>query len=592
MKIQNLTYLRRSALAEIRIPDLGDFDEVEVVELHVAEGDRIEEGDPILTLETEKAAMDVPSPFAGVVEKISVGPGDSVSQGDLISIVSTESLPDQKNEPKTEEKEAKQAIEESDDVSVSESVKSKHDYDLIVVGAGPGGYAAAFRASDLGLKVGLVDRNSDLGGVCLNVGCIPSKAFLHAAKILDDSKEAEVSGIVFKEPEIDLSKMKEWKNNIIGGLTGGLSGLAQQRGVDVVHGTAKFSSKNEIEVNHESDSQRISSDQFIIAVGSEPAELSFLPDDPRIIDSTGALEPDQIPKNILIIGGGIIGLEMATIYSALGSEVTIVELTKQLMPGTDPDLVRPLEKILNKKCKKIMKSSQVTSASASDEGISVSFKKDGEEFSEMFQNVLVAVGRKSNGSLLGLNEIGVNVDERGIINVDKQFRTTVESIFAIGDVIGDPMLAHKASHEGKIAAEVAAGHKSTNDIRCIPSVAYTDPEVAWVGFSEEECKAKGIDYGKGIFPWSASGRSLTIGRSEGMTKLIFNNSTKKIVGGGIVGPNAGDLISEIALAIEMDCDVSDIALTVHPHPTLSETVGMAAEVFEGTVTDLYVKPRN
>ncbi len=579
-------------MTEIRIPDLGDFDEVEVVELHVAEGDRIEEGDPILTLETEKAAMDVPSPFAGVVEKISVGPGDSVSQGDLISIVSTESLPDQKNEPKTEEKEAKQAIEESDDVSVSESVKSKHDYDLIVLGAGPGGYAAAFRASDLGLKVGLVDRNSDLGGVCLNVGCIPSKAFLHAAKILDDSKEAEVSGIVFKEPEIDLSKMKEWKNNIIGGLTGGLSGLAQQRGVDVVHGTAKFSSKNEIEVNHESDSQRISSDQFIIAVGSEPAELSFLPDDPRIIDSTGALEPDQIPKNILIIGGGIIGLEMATIYSALGSEVTIVELTKQLMPGTDPDLVRPLEKILNKKCKKIMKSSQVTSASASDEGISVSFKKDGEEFSEMFQNVLVAVGRKSNGSLLGLNEIGVNVDERGIINVDKQFRTTVESIFAIGDVIGDPMLAHKASHEGKIAAEVAAGHKSTNDIRCIPSVAYTDPEVAWVGFSEEECKAKGIDYGKGIFPWSASGRSLTIGRSEGMTKLIFNNSTKKIVGGGIVGPNAGDLISEIALAIEMDCDVSDIALTVHPHPTLSETVGMAAEVFEGTVTDLYVKPRN
>ncbi len=590
MRIQNLTYLRRSALAEIRIPDLGDFDKVEVVELHVAEGDRIEEGDPVLTLETEKAAMDVPSPFAGVVEKISVGPGDSVSQGDLISIVSSESKPNEEDESNTEEKETEQAIQES--VDPSESSQFKHDYDLIVVGAGPGGYAAAFRASDLGMKVGLVERNSDLGGVCLNVGCIPSKAFLHAAKILDDSKEAEVSGIVFKEPEINLSKMKEWKNNIIGGLTGGLSGLAKQRGVDVIHGTAKFSSKNEIEVNHESDSRRISSNQFIIAVGSEPAELSFLPDDPRIIDSTGALEPDQIPNDILIIGGGIIGLEMATIYSALGSEVTIVELTKQLMPGTDPDLVRPLEKILNKKCKKIMKSSQVTSASASDEGISVSFKKDGEEFSEMFQNVLVAVGRKSNGSLLGLNEIGVNVDERGIINVDKQFRTTMESIFAIGDVIGDPMLAHKASHEGKIAAEVAAGHKSTNDIRCIPSVAYTDPEVAWVGFSEEECKAKGIDYGKGIFPWSASGRSLTIGRSEGMTKLIFNNSTKKIVGGGIVGPNAGELISEIALAIEMDCDVSDIALTVHPHPTLSETVGMAAEVFEGTVTDLYVKPRN
>ena len=577
-------------MAEIRIPDLGDFDEVEVVELHVAEGDRIEEGDPVLTLETEKAAMDVPSPFAGVVEKISVGPGDSVSQGDVISIVSSESKPNEEDESNTEKKETEQAIQETEDPS--ESSRSEHDYDLIVVGAGPGGYAAAFRASDLGLKVGLVERNSDLGGVCLNVGCIPSKAFLHAAKILDDSKEAEVSGIVFKEPEINLSKMKEWKNNIIGGLTGGLSGLAKQRGVDVIHGTAKFSSKNEIEVNHESDSRRISSDQFIIAVGSEPAELSFLPNDPRIIDSTGALEPNQIPNDILIIGGGIIGLEMATIYSALGSEVTIVELTKQLMPGTDPDLVRPLEKILNNKCKKIMKSTQVTSASASDEGISVSFQKDDEEFSEIFQNVLVAVGRKSNGSLLGLDEIGVNVDERGIINVDKQFRTTMESIFAIGDVIGDPMLAHKASHEGKIAAEVAAGHKSTNDIRCVPSVAYTDPEVAWVGFSEEECKAKGLDYGKGIFPWSASGRSLTIGRNEGMTKLIFNNSTKKIVGGGIVGPNAGDLISEIALAIEMDCDVSDIALTVHPHPTLSETVGMAAEVFEGTVTDLYVKPRN
>ena len=577
-------------MAEIRIPDLGDFDEVEVVELHVAQGDRIEEGDPVLTLETEKAAMDVPSPFAGVVDKISVGPGDSVSQGDLISIVSSESKSNEEDESNTEKKETEQTIQETEDPS--ESSQSEHDYDLIVVGAGPGGYAAAFRASDLGLKVGLVERNSDLGGVCLNVGCIPSKAFLHAAKILDDSKDAEVSGIVFKEPEINLSKMKEWKNNIIGGLTGGLSGLAKQRGVDVIHGTAKFSSKNEIEVNHESDSRRISSDQFIIAVGSEPAELSFLPDDPRIIDSTGALEPDQIPSDILIIGGGIIGLEMATIYSALGSEVTIVELTKQLMPETDPDLVRPLERILNKKCKKIMKSSQVISAIASDEGISVSFKKDDEEFSEIFQNVLVAVGRKSNGSLLGLNEIGVNVDERGIINVDKQFRTNVESIFAIGDVIGDPMLAHKASHEGKIAAEVAAGHKSTNDIRCIPSVAYTDPEVAWVGFSEEECKAKGLDYGKGIFPWSASGRSLTIGRNEGMTKLIFNNSTKKIVGGGIVGPNAGDLISEIALAIEMDCDVSDIALTVHPHPTLSETVGMAAEVFEGTVTDLYVKPRN
>ncbi|HJM70791.1 MAG TPA: NAD(P)/FAD-dependent oxidoreductase, partial [Gammaproteobacteria bacterium] len=323
--------------------------------------------------------------------------------------------------------------------------------------------------------------------------------------------------------------------------------------------------------------------------GSEPAELPFLPNDQRIIDSTGALEPNEVPSNILIIGGGIIGLEMSTIYSALGSEVTIVELTKDLMPGTDPDLVRPLEKVLKKKCKSIMKSTQVISAEPSDQGIDVSFRQDDKEFSEIFQNILVAVGRQSNGNLLGLEAIGVNIDERGIIAVDKQFRTNVESIFAIGDVIGDPMLAHKASHEGKIAAEVVSGHKVTNDVRCIPSVAYTDPEVAWVGLSEEECKAKGFDYGKGIFPWSASGRSLSIGRNEGMTKLLFNKSTKKIIGGGVVGPNAGDLIAEIALAIEMDCDVSDISLTVHPHPTLSETVAMAAEMFEGTITDLYIK---
>ena len=383
--------------------------------------------------------------------------------------------------------------------------------------------------------------------------------------------------------------MKSWKNNIIKGLTGGLKGLAQKRNVEVIQGMATFLSKREIDIIHEGKSKKISSKQFIVAVGSEPAELPFFPNDPRIIDSTGALEPNEVPSNILIIGGGIIGLEMSTIYSALGSEVTIVELTKDLMPGTDPDLVRPLEKILKKKCKSIMKSTQVISAEPSDQGIDVSFRQDDKEFSEIFQNILVAVGRQSNGNLLGLDAIGVNIDERGIIGVDKQFRTNVESIFAIGDVIGDPMLAHKASHEGKIAAEVVSGYKVTNDVRCIPSVAYTDPEVAWVGLSEEECKAKGFDYGKGIFPWSASGRSLTIGRNEGMTKLLFNKSTKKIIGGGIVGPNAGDLIAEIALAIEMDCDVSDIALTVHPHPTLSETVAMAAEMFEGTITDLYIK---
>ena len=574
-------------MAEIRIPDLGDFDEVVVVEVHVTEGDSIQEGDPILTLETEKAAMDVPSTVSGVVENVVVGIGDKVSNGDLVSNVSPQIGQDSEIPMKSNDDDPEQQIESSN--ATDQPMQSEYDYDLIVLGAGPGGYAAAFRASDLGLKVALVDRNADLGGVCLNVGCIPSKAFLHAAKILDDSKEAEISGIKFNEPEIDLSKMKSWKNNIIKGLTGGLKGLAQKRNVEVIQGTATFLSKREIEIIHEGKSKKMSSKQFIVAVGSEPAELPFLPNDPRIIDSTGALEPNEVPSNILIIGGGIIGLEMSTIYSALGSEVTIVELTKDLMPGTDPDLVRPLEKILKKKCKSIMKSTQVISAEPSDQGIDVSFRQDDKEFSEIFQNILVAVGRQSNGNLLGLDAIGVNIDERGIIGVDKQFRTNVESIFAIGDVIGDPMLAHKASHEGKIAAEVVSGHKVTNDVRCIPSVAYTDPEVAWVGLSEEECKAKGFDYGKGIFPWSASGRSLTIGRNEGMTKLLFNKSTKKIIGGGIVGPNAGDLIAEIALAIEMDCDVSDIALTVHPHPTLSETVAMAAEMFEGTITDLYIK---
>ena len=573
-------------MAEIRIPDLGDFDEVEVVEIHVAQGDSIQEGDPVLTLETEKAAMDVPSTVSGVVENVVVGIGDKVSDGDLVGNVSSQSVQNPEIPIKSRDDEAEQNEFRNE---TDQPMSSEDDYDLVVLGAGPGGYAAAFRASDLGLKVALVDRNADLGGVCLNVGCIPSKAFLHAAKILDDSKEAEISGIKFNEPEINLSKMKTWKNNIIGGLTGGLKGLAKKRNVEVNQGTATFLSKREIEIIHDGKSQKASSKQFIVAVGSEPAELPFLPDDPRIIDSTGALEPNEIPSNILIIGGGIIGLEMSTIYSALGSEVTIVELTKDLMPGTDPDLVRPLENVLKKKCKSIMKSTQVISAEPSDQGIRVTFMQDGKEFIETFQNILVAVGRKSNGNLLGLDAIGVNIDERGIINVDKQFRTNIESIFAIGDVIGDPMLAHKASHEGKIAAEVVSGHKVTNDVRCIPSVAYTDPEVAWVGLSEEECKAKGFDYGKGIFPWSASGRSLTIGRNEGMTKLLFNKSTKKIIGGGIVGPNAGDLIAEIALAIEMDCDVNDIALTVHPHPTLSETVAMAAEVFEGTITDLYIK---
>ena len=552
-------------MTEIRIPDLGDFDAVVVVEVYVVDGQEVKENDPIITLETEKAAMDVTAMHKGSILSVSVKSGDRVSTGDVIAQLSDESS-----------------------VQAEATDQSDKAYDLAVIGAGPGGYTAAFRAADLGLRVALIDKNNVLGGVCLNVGCIPSKAFLHAAKVIDDSKDASLVGIDFKSPVISLEKMKNWKNGVIDGLTQGLKGLAQQRKVECFQGQAEFTSDQTIEISLENDRQEIQFSSAIIAVGSEPASLDFLPDDPRVIDSTGALEPNEIPETILIIGGGIIGLEMATIYSALGSKVTIVELLDQLMPGTDQDLVKPLERHLEKKCEAIYKSSKVIKAEANKNGISVVLEIDDQQ-QQMFDQVLVAIGRKANGNQIKAKDIGVDVNQNGTIDVDGQMRTNCRNIFAIGDVVGDPMLAHKASYEGKIAAEVIAGQKSVMDIRCIPSVAYTDPEVAWVGLTENECNNQNIDYKKGMFPWSASGRALTIGRNEGLTKLLFDPKTKRVIGGGIVGTNAGDLISEIALAIEMDCDVSDIALTIHPHPTLSETVALAAEVFEGTVTDLYLK---
>ena len=552
-------------MTEIRIPDLGDFDAVVVVEVHVVDGQEVKENDPIITLETEKAAMDVTAMHKGSILSVSVKSGDRVSTGDVIAQLSDESS-----------------------LQAESTDQSEKAYDLAVIGAGPGGYTAAFRAADLGLRVALIDKNNVLGGVCLNVGCIPSKAFLHAAKVIDDSKDASLVGIDFKSPVISLEKMKNWKNGVIDGLTQGLKGLAEQRKVECFQGQAEFTSDQTIEISLENDRQEIQFSSAIIAVGSEPASLDFLPDDPRVIDSTGALEPNEIPETILIIGGGIIGLEMATIYSALGSKVTIVELLDQLMPGTDQDLVKPLERHLEKKCEAIYKSSKVIKAEANKNGISVVLEIDDQQ-QQMFDQVLVAIGRKANGNQIKAKDIGVDVNQNGTIDVDGQMRTNCRNIFAIGDVVGDPMLAHKASYEGKIAAEVIAGQKSVMDIRCIPSVAYTDPEVAWVGLTENECKNQNIDYKKGMFPWSASGRALTIGRNEGLTKLLFDPKTKRVIGGGIVGTNAGDLISEIALAIEMDCDVSDIALTIHPHPTLSETVALAAEVFEGTVTDLYLK---
>ena len=560
-------------MTQIKIPDLGDFDEVEVVEVHVKSGQSIKENDPIITLETEKAAMDVPSIVTGEVVSIDVKSGDKVSEGDVIAEISVDTVIEHETEDQQDEK----------------SSNSEAEYDLAVIGAGPGGYAAAFRASDLGLKVALIDRNPVLGGVCLNVGCIPSKAFLHAAKVIEDSNEASKAGIHFKDLKIDLEKMKDWKDGIIDGLTSGLKNLAKQRQVDCYQGDASFISNQQLQISSADNKQQITFKYAIIAVGSEPASLDFMPNDSRVIDSTGALDPESIPKKILIIGGGIIGLEMATIYSALGSGVTVVELMEDLMTGTDKDLVKPLERYLSERCEDIYKSTKVISAQALDEGISVTFENDGAEQTETFDKVLVAIGRTANGKLIHVDKAGVEVSNEGIINVDRQMRTNVENIFAIGDVIGDPMLAHKASYEGKIAAEVVAGKKSAMDARCIPSVAYTDPEIAWVGLTENDCKKDNIEYKKGLFPWSASGRSLTLGRSEGLTKLLFDPKSKKIIGGGIVGTNAGDLIAEISLAIEMDCDVSDIALTIHPHPTLSETVPLAAEVFEGTITDLYIK---
>ena len=467
--------------------------------------------------------------------------------------------------------------QEQDDVS--------HSAQLVVIGSGPGGYTAAFRAADLGLDVILVERYPVLGGVCLNVGCIPSKALLHAAKVIDEAASMADHGITFGKPKIDGEKLRDWKNEVVGKLTGGLKMMAKQRKVRVVNGTAKFESANRL---HLDNNETIDFEHCIIAAGSQPMMLPGLPDDPRIVDSTGALELTPIPKKMLVVGGGIIGLEMACVYSALGTDVSVVELTDSLMPGTDPDLLRPFMKIIKKRYDAIMVSTRVTGMRATVPGIEVSFEGDKAPSVGVYDRVLVAVGRRANGGLLDADKAGVNVDQRGIIAVDKQMRTNVSNIFAIGDLAGGPMLAHKATHEAKVAAEVIAGEKSYFDARSIPSVAYTDPEIAWVGLTELEAKEKGIEYEKAQFPWAASGRALSIGRPEGFTKLLFDKKTERVLGGAIVGPNAGDLISEICLAVEMGADASDISLTIHPHPTLSETVAFASEAFEGTLTDLYM----
>ena len=460
-----------------------------------------------------------------------------------------------------------------------------HSAQIVVIGAGPGGYTAAFRAADLGLDVLLVERWDTLGGVCLNVGCIPSKALLHAAKVIDDAEAMAEHGVVFGKPKIDALKLREWKNEVVSTLTGGLEQLARKRKVRVVHGSAKFASATTLQLDN---GETIAFEKCIIAVGSEPFMLPGLPDDPRIMDSSGALELDPLPKRLLVVGGGIIGLEMACVYRALGVDVSVVELTDTLMPGTDADLLRPFLKIVKPRYEAIMTSTKVTGMRATVPGIEVSFEGKDAPSIGVYDRVLVAVGRRPNGDQLDVEKAGVNVSDRGVIDVDNQMRTNVSHIFAIGDVVPGPMLAHKATHEAKVAAEVAAGEKSYFDARTIPSVAYTDPEIAWVGLTETEAKAQGIEYDKTKIPWAASGRALSLGRSEGFTKLLWDKETSRVLGGAIVGPNAGDLIAEIGLAIEMGADAADIGLTVHPHPTLSETVAFAAEAYEGTLTDLYM----
>ncbi len=568
---------------ELRVPDLGEFEDVEIIEVLVAVGDTVAVEDPLVTIETDKASMDVPAEAAGKIVSLAVDVGSKVSTGSVIAVIepSTAAVEDTGFE-KTQVMSPSEIAAAVTGVAKGDATHTAH---LVVIGAGPGGYTAAFRAADLGLDVVLVERSPVLGGVCLNVGCIPSKALLHAAKVIDEAASMADHGISFGEPNIDSDKLRGWKDEVIGKLTGGLSTMAKQRKVRVVKGLATFESPNRLRLDND---ESIDFKYCIIAAGSEPFMLPGLPDDPRIIDSTGALELTSIPKKMLVVGGGIIGLEMACVYSALGTEVSVVELTDSLMPGTDPDLLRPFMKIIKNRYEAIMVSTKVTKMRATVPGIEVSFEGDKAPSIGVYDRVLVAIGRKANGGLLNAEKAGVAVDQRGIVAVDKQMRTNVSHIFAIGDLAGGPMLAHKATHEAKVAAEVIAGEKSYFDARSIPSVAYTDPEIAWVGLTETDAKAKGIDYEKAQFPWAASGRALSIGRPEGFTKLLFDKKSHRVLGGAIVGPNAGDLISEICLAVEMGADASDISLTIHPHPTLSETVAFAAEAFEGTLTDLYM----
>lgn len=590
---------------EVVVPDIGGFDAVEIIEVLVNVGDTVEVEDSLITLETDKATMDIPSPFAGEVKEVKVSTGDKVSQGDLIVIVAAEDAPAQ-TESKTEEAaspasaatpqapaaapQTTQTQTAEPEAVVPEKVAlpdADIQCDVVVLGAGPGGYTAAFRAADLGLNTVMIERHENLGGVCLNVGCIPSKALLHTAQIINEAEAMSAHGVEFAKPTLDFAGIRDFKDKTVSRLTGGLGQLAKQRKVEVVTGEARFTSERILSVETKDGTKTIAFQNCIIAAGSRVTEIPVFPhDDPRVWDSTDALLLKEIPKRLLIVGGGIIGLEMATVYDALGSSITVVEFMDSLIPGADKDLVRPLQKFISKRYENIYLKTKVVAMDAKKDGIHVKYEGGTAPESDVFDAVLVAVGRKPNGLLIGAEKAGVDVDEMGFIATDKQMRTNVPHIFAIGDIVGQPMLAHKATHEAKVAAEVIAGHKAYFDALTIPSVAYTDPELAWTGKTEAECKAEGIAYTKGVFPWAASGRSLGLGRDEGVTKMLFDKESGRTIGAGIVGPNAGELIAEATLAIEMGSDMQDIGLTVHPHPTLSETLCFAAEMAEGTITDL------
>jgi dihydrolipoamide dehydrogenase len=565
---------------EVKVPDLGDFKDVPVIEVLVKAGDRVRKDDPLITLESDKATMEVPASDAGVVQELRVKLGDKVSQGKIILVLDAEAPAAPAAPP---------AVVAAAPSAAVPAPSSGTRAEVLVLGSGPGGYTAAFRAADLGKKVTLVERYPTLGGVCLNVGCIPSKALLHAAKVITEADEMRAHGIDFGPPRIDFDKLKEWKGKVVKRLTDGLASLAKQRGVSVVRGVGRFTSANTLEVENAGDRRELAFEQCIIAAGSAITRIPGFPyDDPRLLDSTSALELPARGR-MLVIGGGIIGLEMATVYDALGCKISVVELTDGLIPGCDRDLVRPLAKRIEKRYEAIYLSTKVAAVEPTASGLRVSFEGKEAPTPQLYDYVLLAVGRRPNGKSINAEAAGVHVDQRGFITVDRQQRSNVPHIFAIGDICGEPMLAHKATHEGKVAAEVIAGHKVAFDAHAIPSVAYTDPEVAWMGLTESQAKAQGIEIQKALFPWAASGRALGVGRDEGQTKLILDKATRRVLGAGIVGVNAGELIAETVLALELGAEAEDIGLSIHPHPTLSETVAFAAEIATGSITDLYIK---